>query len=354
VALEMAADRNGDTTVHLVGSVPLPDTETVLTTVTKALGPHLERLPDGETGVRKNWIGFLIGAMRANPAVEPALDHPPHRLTQWDGKILNETTFLRLKPGARLAPESFNTGYAKMAIDSWAIFDRLQKAGVIPGHIKFQVSLPTPMAPIYGNVLPSHRAGFLAPLAEHFVGEVKAIAAAVPHDRLAIQWDVCQEVLAWEGYYEAGPTDFPTEIVEMLAMLGEAVPSDIDLGYHLCYGSPADEHIILPKDSGVMVEMINALVVRIERPIAFLHLPVPKDRTDDAYFAPLERLRMKPGRKLYLGLIHSGDEAGNQTRLAAARRHVRVDGIGTECGMGRKDIAGLASLLVDHARAARF
>ena len=41
-----------------------------------------------------------------------------------------------------------------------------------------------------------------------------------------------------------------------------------------------------------MVEMTNAIVAGVTRPIQFFHMPVPKGRTDDAYFAPLERLRL--------------------------------------------------------------
>ena len=39
--------------VHFVGSIPLPDAETVFRTLASATGPHLKRLPDGETGIRK-------------------------------------------------------------------------------------------------------------------------------------------------------------------------------------------------------------------------------------------------------------------------------------------------------------
>ena len=39
-----------------------------------------------------------------------------------------------------------------------------------------------------------------------------------------------------------------------------------------------------------MVEMTNAIVAGVKRPIQFFHMPVPKARTDDAYFAPLEEL----------------------------------------------------------------
>jgi hypothetical protein len=101
-----------------------------------------------------------------------------------------------------------------------------------------------------------------------------------------------------------------------------------------------------------MVELVNAISAGVRRPIQFFHLPVPKPRTDDSYFAPLEGLKLRPETELYLGLVHHDDEAGNAARLAAARRHSRVDGVATECGMARGDPAQFAALLAAHARAA--
>jgi hypothetical protein len=98
-----------------------------------------------------------------------------------------------------------------------------------------------------------------------------------------------------------------------------------------------------------MVEMINAVSARVRRPIHYFHLPVPKNRTDDAYFAQLAGLALHPETQLYLGLIHYDDAAGDATRLAAARRHACVDGIATECGMAREDPARLPALLAAHA-----
>jgi hypothetical protein len=350
----MCADRSRKPIVHFVGSIPLPDTETVLRTLSAAVGRHLVRIPDGETGIRKTWIRFLQDVLAENPAIEVAKDVPPFRFVQWDGKLIREIPRLRLKPGARLDPASFKTGYADTAIQSWGVFERLQREGVIPGGVKFQVSLPTPIAPIYNNMLPADRPGVLPALTEHFIGEVARIAAAIPHDRLALQWDVCQEVLAWEGYYEPGPVDFRTETIGVLTSIGDAVPAGVELGYHLCYGSPADEHLVQPKDAGIMVDMTNAIVGGVKRPIQFVHMPVPKGRTDDAYFAPLLRLQLARETELYLGLIHHDDAAGDAERLAAARRHVRVDGIATECGMARGDPARLTALLAAHARAAEL
>ena len=348
----MNADRSRNPVVHLVGSLPLPDSESVFRTVADAVGPHLLRLPDGETGIRKSWIKFLQDVLAENPAIEVAHDLPPFKFTQWDGKVVREISRLRLRKDTMLDPASFKIGYADMAIDSFATFDSLQKAGAIPAGIRFQICLPSPLAPIYNNMIPGDRPGLIPTLTRTFIGEVEKIAGHLPADRIAIQWDVCQEVLAWEGYYERGPVDFRTETIDVLTKIGDAVPAAIELGYHLCYGSPADEHMVQPKDCGVMVEMTNAISAGVGRPIQFVHLPVPKPRTDDDFFKPLERLSLRPETELYLGLIHHDDPTGDDVRLAAARRHARVDGIGTECGWARGDAGRVGSLLKSHARIA--
>jgi hypothetical protein len=350
----MATGQPGQPIIHFVGSIPLPDADTVFRTLAAATGPYLARLPDGETGIRKTWIRFLQQVLADNPAIEVATDVAPFKFTQWDGKLLREIARLRVKPGATPDPATLETGYAEMAVESWGLYQRLQREGVIPAAVKFQVSLPTPIAPIYNNMLPADRQKVLPALTRHLIGEVDKIAAAVPNGRLALQWDVCQEVLAWEGYYEPGPVDFRSETLAVLREIGDAVPDRIELGYHLCYGSPADEHCVQPKDMGIMVEITNAVAAAVRRPIQFFHMPVPKDRSDDAYFAPLDRLRLKPETALYLGLVHYNDPAGDAARLGAARRHARVDGVATECGMARGDPARLNALLAAHVRAAEL
>jgi hypothetical protein len=340
--------------VHFVGSIPLRDAETVFRTLAAATGSHLTRLPDGETGIRKTWIRFLQQVLADNPGIEVASDVPAFKFTQWDGKLLREIPRLRLKPGARLDPATFKTGYADMAIESWRVFDRLQTEGVIPAGVKFQISLPTPIAPTYNNMVPVDRPVLIVALTTHLLGEVAAIAQALPNGRIALQWDVCQEVIAWEGYYEPGPVDFREETIAELIAIGNGVPASIELGYHLCYGSPADEHVIQPKDAGVMVGIVNAVSAGVGRPIQFFHLPVPKPRSDDAYYAPLAGLKLRPETELYLGLVHSDDMAGNAARLAAAQRHVRVDGVATECGMARGDPKRFPGLLAAHVQTAEL
>jgi hypothetical protein len=100
--------------------------------------------------------------------------------------------------------------------------------------------------------------------------------------------------------------DIKETIAELIA-IGDGAPATIELGFHLCYGSPADEHVIQPKDAGIMVEIVNAVSTGVRRPIQFFHLPVPKPRTDDAYFAPLAGLKLRQETELYLGLVHRDD-----------------------------------------------
>lgn len=347
----MSEDENKQPIVHFVGSIPLPDSETVFRDLCGAVGSHIARLPDGETGIRKSWIRYLQDVLTQSPAIEIAEDVPPFKFTQHDGVVVREIPCLHILPGTKPKAEEFDTGYADMARSSWRIFERLQDQGIIPAGVKFQISIPTPIAPAYNNIVPADRPALLPELTRHFIGEVEKIAATLPNDRIAIQWDVCQEVLAWEDYYEAGPVDFKTETLEVLTAIGNAVPAEIELGYHLCYGSPADEHLVLPKDSALMVEMTNAIVAGVNRPIQFIHMPVIKERTDDAFFAPMENLKLGAETELYLGLIHHDDADGDQARLAAAKRYTKVDGIGTECGMARGDAENFPALLAAHGHA---
>jgi len=337
--------------VHLVGSIPCPDAETAFRTVAGAVGPHLRRITDGETGRRKRWIGFVGDILAAHPDLEVDPDTPPFPFIQWDGKLVYEIEQLRFRDGADPATMAFETGYADDAIRSFAVFDRLQSEGVIPAGVKYQICSATPLAISAMYVVASARDAFTEAYTRHLLGEVQRIAAALPHDRISYQWDVCQEVLIWEGYL-AQPANYKQDIFALLGRIGDAVPADIDLGYHLCYGSPKDEHCIQPADMANLAEIANGIVGVVQRRVQYIHMPVPKDRNDDAYFQPLDGLALPDGTALYLGLIHDGDPAGNAGKLARARSHAAVAGVAAECGLGRGNPDRLLDILEEHRRAA--
>ena len=101
---------------------------------------------------------------------------------------------------------------------------------------------------------------------------------------------------------------------------------------------------------GILAEVTRGIVDAVARRVDYVQMPVPKERTDDGYFAPLEQLQDLQETSLYLGLIHFDDEAGDMARLTAAQKHIRVGGISAECGWGRTDPDRVPGLLQSHRR----
>lgn len=331
------------TGVHLVGSVPLADAETVFRTLAPALGPHLATLPDGETCARKDWIAWQYAVLAATPGLAP--------IPVGDRGYLRRQ-LVRLD-GERRAPRIGPLGYAAAAIGSYATFARLQQGGVIPPTVRFQVSLPTPLAPLTVFVDPGDRAIVEPAYQAQLLAELAQIAAAIPHDRLAIQWDVAVEVALLEAAFPAHFPDVARGVLDRLGALIAAVPPDIALGLHLCYGDFGHRHFTDPVDATVLVRLANALVA-LGRPLAWLHLPVPRPWTTAAAYAPLADLARPPGTALHLGVVHLTDGvAGARARLALARDALGTDaGIATECGWGRRPPETIAALIALHAEVA--
>ncbi|TAJ25779.1 MAG: hypothetical protein EPO67_20080 [Reyranella sp.] len=338
--------------LHLIGSIPLESSEQVFRTLAAELGPHLRRMPDGETGERSRWVYFQRQMLLDHPAMEIDPTVPPYKFVQWDGKVVREIEQVRFKAGVDPAAVVFETGYDKAALASWDVFKRLRAFGAIAAGTRFQVCLPTPQASGYLYVSGPARETYFDVYERALKAALANIVKAIPAGDLSIQWDVCQEVLAFEGYFKDRPSHYKAQTFDMLGRLGDAVPASVELGYHLCYGSPRDEHLVQPKDAGILVEMMEGIVAATKRRIDFLHIPVPKDRTDDTYYAPLKAWKRPSATKLYLGLLHHDDEAGDRTRVTVARRAIDEFGLSAECGWGRTEPGRLPGLLKGHRVAA--
>ena len=90
-------------------------------------------------------------------------------------------------------------------------FRALRDAGAIPPGIRFQVCLPTPMASAYMYVSPAARAAYLPAYERALVQALQDIVSGVPAADLAIQWDVCPEVLIYEGFFPNRPASFEAQ-----------------------------------------------------------------------------------------------------------------------------------------------
>jgi hypothetical protein len=141
----------------------------------------------------------------------------------------------------------------------------------------------------------------------------------------------------------------------ILVDLGNHVPTDIDLLYHLCYGDSGHRHVVEPTDMRDMVDFANRVSRQLRRPAQLIHMPVPRDRMDDTYFAPLRDLALPPETELCLGLVHYTDGIeGTMQRLTVARRYAARFAIATECGFGRRDSKTIPELLRVHAAVAEL
>jgi hypothetical protein len=325
--------------IYLVGSVPLTRPYDVFTSVAQVLGDRIARVPDGEIGDRIMWVQCQISYLTHCPVLE-VCELPEDGPTRQTGYQIP----VRLKPGATESDVVFpDIGYARHAENSYQIFRALKRAGKIPARWRFQVCVPTPMD-VMTLVEPGSRPVIERAWEAALIRELAEIQDAIPDYELAISIDVVQGLLLWEDpdniyvepYLDA--TDgYRPAIVERLARLANHVEPEVELGFHCCYGSQDHKHAIDPADSGAMVDMVNRLAKALDRPITYVHMPVPRDRDDDAYFVPLANLDPGTDTKLYLGLIHYTDGVkGAQRRISAAARHRREFGISTECGFGRR------------------
>lgn len=340
--------------VHLVGSVPLSGAREVFTVVARELGPYLQRIPDGETGQRSDWITWLEPIFATHAAFELSGE-----MFQLHGALQRRDRRYRLKPG--VSPDSIRFGnilYGDIAIRSYAVFAELKRHGVVPRHCKFQVDLVPAHSAIWLYVQEDLQRAIDKPFNDAVLREIDKVAKDIPHDQLAIQFDIASAVFA--RLERAQPSPYGRDKAEMqqtfadiVVRLANQVPADVDLMFHFCYGDAGHKHVVEPPDMGDMIEFANCLARQVRRPIQLLHMPVPRDRSDDAYFVPLERLALAPETEICLGLVHHTDGVeGTMTRLRAAQKHIEPFAIATECGFGRRDPATIPELLRIHREVA--
>ncbi len=326
------SEAEAPTAVHLVGSIGLDTVEDVFRAVGEQLGPYLCRVPDGEVGGRRLWISWQYPLLRSSTFLRPdpsGAVRPTNRfplLTLAEGVEADEVHFGEL-------------GYAREARASYLDFVAAREKGELPQGIRFQICLPTPFAVVSSVVVADALAPVEAAYERAMTAEVAAICRHIPHRDLCIQWDLCNEMIIWDGQKtDAAPhADEPRDkLLARMQRLCARVPDEVELGLHLCYGDFAGRHFVEPKDAAKMVEFANALIQTIARKLAYIHMPVPVERSDDAFHRPFRDLKFPAGTELYLGVVHAKDGVeGARARIATARRYAPRFGIATECGMAR-------------------
>lgn len=329
--------------VHFVGTIPLADSVEVFRTTTEFVGDRLRRLPDGETGARSSWIWIQTPVVQQHPDLESTTAMLPY---------LGELSVVTPREGITADTLDLgNIGYADYAKQSYATFRALKREGIIAEHVRFQVNLPTPAAIAAFMAHPEAVSTLETAYTNAMLHELDRITNHIPHHELAVQWDTCVELLMIEGFPATVPwfDNVWSGVRERMSRLGGAVPDDVQVGFHLCYGDFGHQHQVELNDATVLVQLANMLTNAMPRPIDFLHLPVREDADPSQYLTPLADLNLNDRTDLYLGLITDGDGLdGARQRINAAHHYIDTFGIATECGMGRRQPDTVQPLLTIH------
>ena len=330
---------------HLVGSIPVDTAEEAFALTVEHLGGHVKRIPDGEVGERDTWIRWQYAKIAASEQMQT---------------VNRENTYVPVPPFGIVdgveSPSDIeikNLGYADAAIESYAVFERLTNAGLIPDHVRFQVGLPAPLSVAIFYVVAECRLMFEQAYGQALKNELSRMLESIPAGKLAIQWETVSEFGLLEGLMDNHmPGDLLENITDRVSQLAELIPEPAEVGLHLCYGDSGHKHFCEPADAGYLTSVANGICRKTTaRNIGWIHMPVPKERDDDAYFAPLSELQLPETTDLYLGLVHqTGGIEGTRRRIDTASRAVERFGVATECGLGRRDPASIPELLQQHRK----
>jgi len=341
------------THAHFNGSVNLADGESVMREIAARVPSGLRRVPDGETGDRGNWIFFQMQKFLQSPSLVPA------RPLGAEGDY-EQVPQLRLADGVDPAQMTWpDLGYAGAYLGSYATFDSLRREGVIPDGVRFQVEYPTPLASIGAYIVPEQQQALLGSYEQAMFADLARLLAAVPHDEVAVQWDVAVEFGVLEEAFAPGGAQAFDAIIAGLARCVDQVPAEVPVGLHLCYGDYGHEHFKQPESLALQVRVLDAVTAAAGRGVSFVSFTVPQYQRQESYFAPLTGLTTGPGTELNFALVpyHPADQepgvTGDQVRLidaalAASPGGSRAWGICTECGMGRVDREDVPVLLDLH------
>jgi hypothetical protein len=280
--------------------------------------------------------------------------------------------------------ENFDTTYDVHAQASYATFASLKSRGEIPQDVRFQISIPSP-----NNVIASLAHPLQAQIEPYYTAAllraVRNITKHLPHDQIAIQIDMAvdfaliegadtirlrwtqqkDKLRVWRPWWDGDVEDGVVERV--LSFLDSAsLPQEVELGFHFCYGDQGHEHFVQPKDTSTIARVMHRLSTGLNRPIQWVHFPVPGDRClDDSdtqrYLDPLAAAGLvdkwcEQETEVYPGTCRENDEDGSQKRAGNIKKWCERQekggsvrwGISAECGLGRvkeQDLTGLLNMM---------
>ena len=334
--------------VHLVGSIPAPDTEGALRLVLDHVGDRvIDWLPDGETGDRGNWIGRLVENLKHHPDLDLIRDG--------DWSDYEATPAFKVKDGHTF--EDVDLDYYAAFEKSWPEFQKA-RADLGRPDIAFQVGIPGPIDIAFAAFGFNPVKGFrhARPFEDATVLEVRRIHEAAGNEvvyqlEIPIEVEVTTRI---PGFARRPGTRW---LARRILRLVERSPLDTRWGFHLCVGDMNNQAFSRLETARPVVQLANALASQfpVGRHLEFIHLPLAHGEipptTEEAFYVPLGDLNLRPGVRLIAGLVHeqqSLDEQRAIRDLVEQQVGSTVD-VAASCGLGRR-ASDQAALNLDLSR----
>ena len=293
----MSADRSGHPIVHLVGSIPLPDAETVFRTVSRRGRPaprpparrrdrhpqDLDPVPAGRARRESRdraCLGRAAVQVRAVGRQGRARDSAPARQARRQARRRRRSR--PAMPTWRSNRGACSTGCSRPAS--------------FRPKVKFQISIPTPIAPTYNNMVPADRPE-LAAGADRSILPARSRRSRRRSRTIASRCNGTCARRCWRGRATTSRVRSTSGSRPSTCSRRSATPCRRRSSSAITCATAARPTSTWC--SRRMPASWSRWPMRSprawQRPIQFFHMPVPKGRTDDAYFAPLERLKLGDG-----------------------------------------------------------
>ncbi|WP_279580606.1 hypothetical protein [Fodinicola feengrottensis] len=317
----------------MIGTLPGDSTEEAMRAALDRLGPHLRRLPDGETGSRRVWIVGLIRGFRDHPDLEVAKDGDMH-----DYK---SQLHFRVRKGHQLTGDKLDLGYLAAYRDSRPVFDRLtEEAGVRP---TYQVGIPGDLNLAMFATGPTRMLRTRPAFTDATLRDLRQIHAE-SHGEVVFQLEVPAETVS----VTMAPAPLRGLAAGWMAAsvvkLAKAAPAGARFGVHLCLGDLGHQALGKLRTAAPLVKLANAVAARwpAGRPLDYVHAPLAQGdqppSLDPEFYRPLAGLRLPPSTPFVAGFLHEGRSLDEQRRILAMIEDAvghPVD-VAAACGLGRR------------------
>lgn len=142
-------------------------------------------------------------------------------------------------------------------------------------------------------------------------------------------------------------------LARRITVLAQGAPEGSRFGVHLCLGDLGHRAMGSIADTAPLVQLANAVARAwpAHQELRYVHLPLAHGErppsTDPAFYAPLGRLRLGAGTRVFAGFAHEAQDVPTQFLIrdmieVAVGRPV---GISSSCGLGRRAPEAARALL---------